>query len=194
MFTTAGTLALYARRYPQATDRFVEIPNGYDEEDFVEASAASHAERRRSGPLVLIHSGELYAGGRDPLQFLKALVDLRASGAIDSTLLRVVLRATSDDEHYRGVVRALKLEDIVSVEPTIAHKAAICEMLAADGLLLMQGSIYNRQVPAKAYEYLRSGRPIFAMTDANSDTAALLRSEHVDHIAASTISMILRNA
>jgi glycosyltransferase involved in cell wall biosynthesis len=183
VFTTSGTLALYARRYPDAAGRLVEIPNGYDEEDFAATSAAADSARR-SGPLVLIHSGELYPGGRDPLQFLKALVTLRANGAIDSKMLRVVLRATSDDEHYRGVVRGLQLEDIVAVEPMIPHQAAIREMLVADGLLLMQGSVYNRQVPAKAYEYLRSGRPIFAMTDADSDTAALLRSERVDHIAA----------
>ena len=33
-------------------------------------------------------------------------------------------------------------------------------MLAADGLLLMQAANRNSQILAKAYEYLRAGRPI----------------------------------
>jgi glycosyltransferase involved in cell wall biosynthesis len=182
VFTTPGTMALYARRYPQSVpDRLVTIPNGYDEEDFANTTASDIAER--TGPLVLIHSGELYPQGRDPLPFLKALVKLRSSGAIDAAGVRVVLRATSDDGGYRSIVHGLGLGDLVAIEPTISHSAAIREMMGADGLLLMQGAIYNRQVPAKAYEYLRSGRPIFAMTDTAGDTAALLRSEGVDAIA-----------
>src|SRR5436853_2163344 len=55
-------------------------------------------------------------------------------------------------------------------------------MLSADGLLLFQGSSCNMQIPAKLYECLRAGRPIFAMTDPAGDTAAVLRSEGTEFI------------
>ena len=55
-------------------------------------------------------------------------------------------------------------------------------MLDAEGLLVLQATSCNRQVPAKVYEYLRARRPIFAMTDPEGDTAALLRSEGVETI------------
>ena len=44
------------------------------------------------------------------------------------------------------------------------------------GLLLLQASNCNDQVPAKAYEYLRCHRPVLALTDPAGDTAELLRS------------------
>jgi hypothetical protein len=41
-------------------------------------------------------------------------------------------------------------------------------------LLLFQGVVFNKQIPAKAYEYLRAGRPILALTDPAGETARLL--------------------
>ena len=41
----------------------------------------------------------------------------------------------------------------------------IDEMRRADGLLLFQGAQCNRQIPAKAYEYLASRRPIIGLID-----------------------------
>ena len=57
-------------------------------------------------------------------------------------------------------------------------------MLRADGLLVMQASNCNEQIPAKMYEYLRARRPILGLTDAAGDTAGVLRSAGVDKIAA----------
>jgi hypothetical protein len=42
--------------------------------------------------------------------------------------------------------------------------------------LLFQGQRFDRQIPAKLYEYLRIGRPIFALVGEHGDTAAVLRS------------------
>jgi hypothetical protein len=56
-------------------------------------------------------------------------------------------------------------------------------MLSADGLLVLQASNCNAQVPAKLYEYMRARRPIVALTDPKGDTAAVVRSVGVDAIA-----------
>jgi len=56
-------------------------------------------------------------------------------------------------------------------------------MLRADGLLVLQASNCNDQVPAKVYEYLRCARPIVGLTDPAGETAALLRRAGVDAIA-----------
>jgi hypothetical protein len=47
-------------------------------------------------------------------------------------------------------------------------------MLRADGVIVLQEAGFNKQIPAKVYEYIRSGRPILALTDPASDTARLL--------------------
>ncbi len=55
-------------------------------------------------------------------------------------------------------------------------------MLVADGLLVFQGFTSNPAIPAKLYEYLRARRPIFAMVDAEGDTATVLREARIDSI------------
>jgi hypothetical protein len=56
-------------------------------------------------------------------------------------------------------------------------------MMAADGLLIFQAASCNHQIPAKLYEYLRSGRPILALTDPAGDTAATMRECGANTIA-----------
>ncbi len=181
VFTTQGTAASYSARFPEVPrDHWSVIPNGFDEEDF-DGSAERPVDGRKK-PFVLLHSGDLYRGtnsGRDPTSFFKALAILKSSGRISADELRVVLRATSDDAHFQALAKTFSIDDVVSIERPISHKEAVREMLQAHGLLLLQGSKFNRQIPAKVYEYLRCGRPILALTDSAGDTAALLRSEGI---------------
>jgi len=55
------------------------------------------------------------------------------------------------------------------------YRQALQECADADGLLLFQAADCDKQIPAKAYEYLRIGKPILALTTHTGDTAALLR-------------------
>jgi len=183
VFTTPGTLSMYANRFPEIPDsQWALIANGYDEEDFAAAERQNHARPATGKPVVLLHSGVLYPSERDPMAFFQALSELRRSGKISAAILKVVLRATGHDEDYRAPLRQLGIEDIVSLEPTIPHNDAVAEMLNVDGLLILQATNCNRQIPAKAYECLRAGRPIFAMTDPAGDTASLLRAEGIESI------------
>ncbi len=191
VFTTRGTLRLYGERYPDLPpERLVVIENGYDEAAFAAAAAATAgrpgagaAHAKRSGQVVLVHSGTVYPSERDPRPFFAALADLKARGRIGPQNLKVVLRATGCDEYLRGILRPLGITDIVRLEPPVGYGAALAEMLAADGLLVLQAANCNDQVPAKLYEYLRARRPILALTDAGGDTARTLADAGIDTIA-----------
>ena len=63
----------------------------------------------------------------------------------------------------------------MTLAPPISHRQALIEQAEADALLLFQGQEYDRQIPAKLYEYLRMGRPIFALVGERGDTVAVLR-------------------
>ena len=70
-------------------------------------------------------------------------------------------------------------------------------MRRADGLLLFQGAQCNRQIPAKAYEYLACRRPIIGLVDSSGDTHELIaRQWHVPYVAdmqsATAIAEVLR--
>ena len=178
VFTTEGTLAMYAQRYPQVpASRWAVIENGFDEENFRDAERGFSAPPLASQPrLTLLHSGVLYPQERDPRPFFEALRKLKSDGRISSANLRVLLRATGSDGHYRAQLAEYGIDDIVELAPAIAYRSALQEMLAVDGLLLFQAAMCNHQIPAKLYEYQRAGRPVLTLTDPIGNTAAAMRA------------------
>jgi glycosyltransferase involved in cell wall biosynthesis len=176
VFTASSACELYRRRYAGiAAERFVTIPNGYDEEDFAGLSVRSEPRPDSARPLRLLHAGHIYRQERDPRGFFEALASLKRSLAIGPETLRVDLLGPSDEAHLAAMLHELDLDDIVQIRPPVPHRRALRECAAADALLLFQGPSCNRQIPAKVYEYLRIGRPILAVTDDAGDTARLLR-------------------
>lgn len=179
VFVAPGALAMYQKRYPEVPAiRWSLIPNGFDEDSFIAAERGAISVAKDPQRLILLHSGLLYAGvgDRNPVAFFDALVNLRRKGLVDAGSLHVVLRATGHDDVYREMIRQRGLEEIVFLKPPLPYIEALSEMLQADGLLLVQGSISNPNIPAKFYEYVRARRPIFALVDEKGDTASALRS------------------
>ena len=182
VFTTPGAVRMYQERYPRQASRFLQIPNGFDEENFVDVERDLETERRPVSvmrPLVLVHSGVLYPSERDPTKFFSALATLKRQGAVSPENLRIVLRATGHESLYSGMLTEYGISDLVALMPAIPYRAALREMLEADGLLIFQASNCNHQVPAKIYEYFRAMKPILALTDPAGDTAGVLRQAGV---------------
>ena len=180
--TAPGTQRVYEERYGLAPGRAVCIPNGYDEENFAQAVRLA-ATPRAFGPMHLLHSGILYPEERDPRPFFAALRALACRRVIDADKLQVTLRATGHDGILSAMIQEAGVGDIVKLEPGIPYTEALAEMMTADGLLVFQAASCNHQIPAKLYEYMRSGRPILAVTDPAGDTAATLREAGATTIA-----------
>lgn len=176
VLTTPGAMHDYAERYPDAArgNRLTVIPNGFEESAF-EGLMPHMVDRRGFSALRLMHGGILYMDGRNPVPFLTALGHLKSAGLIGADSIQVVLRASGFEGTYQQHIERLGLAEIVSLAPQITSLESLKEQVEADGLLLFQGGHFNRQIPAKVYEYLRAGRPIFALVDELGDTAELLR-------------------
>ncbi|WP_019140770.1 glycosyltransferase [Noviherbaspirillum massiliense] len=179
VFTTHSALDSYRQRFPGiAPDKFMVIENGYDEEGFQGIAGpspsgnANNVERR----ITLLHSGVLYPDGRDPSSFFEAISRLKADGRASPSSLSVILRATGDAPYFLGLAKKHAVDDIVRIEPPLPYREALREMLEADGLLAIQGTPFNTQVPAKIYEYFRARRPIFALVDPRGETARVLEA------------------
>jgi hypothetical protein len=174
VFTAPSAVEMYAERFPEfPRGHFELIENGYDEESFLRAESLPPAASG-VGPVILLHSGIVYRSERDPTQFFGAIAALKGAGRIDASRLRVRLRASGGEGDYRRDLQRLGIDDIVTLEPAIDYLPALREMMDVDGLLVLQASNCNAQVPAKLYEYLRSRRPILALTDPAGDTARTL--------------------
>jgi glycosyltransferase involved in cell wall biosynthesis len=168
---------MYAERYPDVPEeRWAIIENGYDTDIFdeVERKIPAIAKRRSDEPLVLVHSGTLYPSERDPRPFFTALRVLRERSVVGPANLRIVLRATAHDRIYRPILEREGIDDIVELAPGLPYRAALEEMLRADGLLLFQAANCNHQIPAKVYEYLRARKPVVVLTDPTGDTARVV--------------------
>lgn len=173
VFTTARAAAAYSQRYPVASGRCHVIENGYDEETFNDLEPNRYGAS--SGKLLLLHSGLIYPEDRNPSTFFAAINELLQSAAIARDSLCIRFRAAHHDAEVLGYAKEYGLQDIVEVAQPLPYKNAISEMMGADLLLVFQGSHFNAQIPAKIYEYLRAGRPVFAVVDPNGDTAVVLR-------------------
>lgn len=175
VFTTPGAMHRYAEQYPRAfgEGRMAVVPNGYDETTF--SGLPAKVERQARRPLRLVHSGILYPDGRDPRPFFTALANLGAAGTLTENDVRIVLRASGSEATYSEEIRRRGLEGMITLAPPVSNHEALLEQADADALLLFQGSKFDHQIPAKVYEYLRIGRPIFALVGTGGDTEALLR-------------------
>lgn len=172
VFTAPSTRRMYLERYPGLDPaRGVVISNGYDEADFMRLLAPVPDNARL---IRLVHAGVIYEHERDPRPFFRALARLRREGRLSRDTLRVELRGSGSDAYCTRLTRELGIDDLVHVLPALPYHESLEDCLHASALLLLQGETCNHQIPAKAYEYLRLGKPILALTSAAGDTAALL--------------------
>ena len=185
VFTTPGAIRMYRDRYPDLpSHRLVLIENGFDEESFGKAlDVPSVMTKRSARQTVLLHSGILYPEERDPTCFYDAVARLQHRSVVSHETLRIVLRGTGHDDFHGRLIRERGIEQVVTLLPSIAYREALKEMTEADGLLILQGTSCNHQIPAKVYEYLRAGRPVLALTDPQGDTAELLKKAGASFIA-----------
>ncbi|MBF0427883.1 MAG: glycosyltransferase [Magnetococcales bacterium] len=192
--STPGLQRFLAARYPEMPqEKWSLLPNGFDEKSFRRFESLYKETKASQETLTLVHSGTLYTGmdERNPAPFLNTLVQLRAQGAIsapgeplpDGIPLRIILRATGHDPMINAMITKRDLSDIVTTAPPLPYQQAIQEMYQVDGLLLFQGEGFNHLIPAKLFEYLRTFRPIFALTGEQGDSAHILKEAGLYTIA-----------
>jgi glycosyltransferase involved in cell wall biosynthesis len=135
-------------RYPLLAGRTHVVPNGFDP-----GEEADHVDL---GPgFWFVHTGRLYGRDEQVHGFLTALAGLPS----DVKALFVGI----DGARLRAEARALGIEGRVHVEPFVPHRRALGCQRAADALLLVNGR-GPESLSSKVFEYLQSGRPVFAIS------------------------------
>ena len=173
VFTTERAAQTYRDRYPHWAYKCTVVENGYDEDAF--QGNEPLREGVAEGQLLLLHSGIMYPRDRDPSPFFAVIRQLLDQGLVNRDRLKVRFRAPKHAHEVMALAEQHGLQGVVEVAPPIPYRQAIAEMMGADLLLVFQGSHFNAQIPAKIYEYLRTGQPIFALVDPAGDTASQLR-------------------
>jgi glycosyltransferase involved in cell wall biosynthesis len=179
--TTPSAVEDYRTRYPAAAGRIELLENGYEEAAFEGLTATPPLT---PGKVTVLHSGIVYGSERDPTALFQALALLKERSPGCYRRLSLRFRASSNDGLLRELGERAGVSEAVELLPGLPYREALQEMLSADALLLLQAANCNAQIPAKLYEYLRAGRPILGLTDAAGDTAAKLRTQGVESLAA----------
>ena len=126
----------------------------------------------------------LYQSGRSTRPaFLAAVAALKKQGSASRRQPERDPARAGHIPDVEAMVRKHDVGDIVQVLPPVPYREALQEMLAADGLMVFQGTPFNTQIPAKIYEYFRARKPILGLVDPQGETARVLRAAGFGDIA-----------
>jgi glycosyltransferase involved in cell wall biosynthesis len=152
----------FCEQYPQWQTKFVAITNGYPQEMALHP-VIDDASANPPSVLEFSHFGTVY-GNRSPLALFQAVHALMSEGALDHTrlTLRFVGAWDVDDPTCNQLAKSLEECGVLQRVSPIPHQACLKEMVKSDVLLILQPD-YPFQVPAKIYEYMTAGRPLFVL-------------------------------
>lgn len=176
--------------------KFVAIPNGFDGAEWEALERETEGARLgRNETFVITYAGSLYRL-RSPRPLFRALRSLIDAGEVLPERIRVDLLGYADADGVADLAASCGVASSVAITGHLTRREAIRRVARSDLLLLLAEQL-TLQIPGKTYEYLRSGRPILALTSGGA-VADLLRqiggAYVVDPDDATGISAAVRDA
>jgi hypothetical protein len=177
-FATEQVKQLYCDKYgDMVASKSNVIENGFDEMNFeklktMEASPSPFDDNKFS----LYYSGVLYNHGRDPLPIFNALALLQREGKISESNFELVFQGAGDGKNFESSLNTLGIEALVKFVSPVPFLHALSNMMTCDALLLIQDERFNKQIPGKLYEYLRTQKPLLVKSPFGSATQSLAAS------------------
>jgi glycosyltransferase involved in cell wall biosynthesis len=163
VFTTAQLRDSVVARHSSSAHKALVIPNGYDEEDFAELPDC----KPDTSPIRITHTGLVDGAYRSPRTFLEGLAQLIRRDEIPMDRIRVDFLGDSpylESAEFHNLVEQLGLQQVVTSVGRVSYACSLLRQARSHVLLLLQcGSDTRTLIPAKAFEYLRVGRPILAL-------------------------------
>jgi glycosyltransferase involved in cell wall biosynthesis len=193
IFTTPYLRKDFLSRYPNLSpDKAAVIYNGYDEADFQHLDDQAQNER-----FEIIHAGLVTPEFRSPIPMLKVIASLVAEGNLLPEKIRITFLGGGPylvSKRFTKTINDLRLNGAVEVADRVSHHQALQRLRKAAVLLLLQASDDTRfLIPAKAFEYLRIGRPVLALT-LEGATADLFKGMDYCYVVNPIDESRLRNA
>ncbi|MGE0131180.1 MAG: glycosyltransferase [Blastocatellales bacterium] len=172
--------ALMRAAYDQIpASKLAVVMNGFDGLEWEEAGEAlaqsAHCQAGKPRKFRITYTGTLYMK-RNPAPLFRALRSLVDAGEIAREEVSVELIGWCESSEGRNVadlVVEAGLEECVSIIGPLNHLDTLSRLSQSDLLLLLAEGLVT-QIPGKTFEYLKTHRPILALTSEGS-LANLLR-------------------
>jgi glycosyltransferase involved in cell wall biosynthesis len=162
VFVTQTTRQDYINKYPRISKKSHVLYWGYNEENFEDITAAKSGTDE-----VLLHAGNIF-DYQNPAGLWKNIAAEIAGGR----RLRIRFIGTVGPLIKRSIDEA-GLTPYTQYNGFLPYQEVVQEMMNARYLLVC--ATEKRHVPGKLFEYLRTGRPIIAFGDDNSEVEGIMQ-------------------
>ncbi|WP_348680804.1 glycosyltransferase [Alteromonas mediterranea] len=174
-FATQQVRDLYCKEYGElVSKKSMVIENGFDESNFKKLAELPAMESPFSpNKFSLYYSGVLYAHGRDPKPIFNALALLQSEGKINEDNFELIFQGAGDGQDFLHHLDGLGIAKLVKFIPPVSFIYALSNMMQCNALLLIQDERFDKQIPGKLYEYLRTQKPLLVKSPTGSATQTL---------------------
>jgi glycosyltransferase involved in cell wall biosynthesis len=167
--TVADSLASsYIEKYRQHAGRISVLPNGFDEDDFINLSS------QRGAHFTLLHTGNI-AHNQNPDVLWKSLRRLSEEIPDFKSHLRIRFIG-SLPESIQGSMRESGLLEVLEKQPFRQHRQLMQQLVDADLLFVVIPDVRGNRgiVTGKLFEYIGSGRPILVVGPPDGDAGKII--------------------
>lgn len=170
IFVTESMKTDYEKKYSFLQDKSKLLYWGYNEKDF-DNLQIKKAEREEK---VIVHAGNIFSF-QNPAQFWKQINEENRSG----NKYKIKFIGTVDPEVKRSIAEH-DLDDCTEYAGFLPYYEMLKNICEADILLVCVSE--PRHVPGKLFEYLRTGNPVIAFGDDNTEVKNILKESNAGMI------------
>lgn len=173
---TPAIMENFIKKYPEHKEKFICIPNGFDEDDF--NISKELGLRVRGDRFTILHSGKVY-GLRSPVLFLTALKEIKKENKEIFNKIKVVFAGAIEDS-VKKEIDEVGINEIIEFKGFVTHNEIIRLYMEADLnlLILDKDEDAKRVYTAKIFEYMASGKDILAIASPDSEVADLIKKSN----------------
>jgi glycosyltransferase involved in cell wall biosynthesis len=174
-FATSAVKDLYVQKNKATiSEKSTVIENGYDEANFEKLQTLKDKTTPFSDKkFSLYYSGVLYSNGRDPVPVFEAISMLHKQQIINNDNFELIFQGAGNGDDFNSLIVELGIQNMVKFIKPVPFLNALNNMINASALLLIQDKRFNKQIPGKIYEYLRTNKPLLVKADSMGETYKL---------------------
>lgn len=174
--------ALMRAAYDQmAASKFFVVMNGFDGLEWQEAIESLPPDERQTAnsprKFRITYAGNLYMK-RNPaplFRALRTLIDSGEMGRDEASVELIGLCESSEGRNMADLISEAGIEGCVEMIGRLSHSETLRRLLQSDLLLLLAEGLVV-QIPGKTFEYLKTRRPILALTSEGAVSNLLRRT------------------
>lgn len=161
-------------KYGVSAEKFVEVTNGYDEDDFRNIKI----KKDKKAKFTLCYNGNLY-GERNPVHLLRIINFLIEEGKINNSKIRWIWNG-SIEKRWKYLLDKEDKYGLIQYNGYLSHQDSIVSAITSDLLIQfgVEGAGTNFVYCGKLFEYLRMKKPILSFSTKGGVLDKVLQETH----------------